>query len=111
MYVLKLLKCVGKICTYLAVQCIQWMEDRDFNERKVREREVEGERKGCYKKIIQDPESEPKLLQKSDPDPKKIILDPQRSSVVCPSYFFLEFLFSSLGIFITPHVNVFSVFL
>jgi hypothetical protein len=47
----------------LAVQCTeQWME-RDFNEWKVREREIEGERKGCYNKFIQDPdpESEPKL--------------------------------------------------
>ncbi len=45
------------------MQCTeQWME-RDFNEWKVREREIEGERKGCYNKFIQDPdpESEPKL--------------------------------------------------
>jgi len=27
-----------------------WMEDRDSNERKVREREIEGERNCCYKK-------------------------------------------------------------
>jgi hypothetical protein len=27
--------------------------------------------------FIQDPESDPKLFEKSDPDPKKIIPDPQ----------------------------------
>jgi hypothetical protein len=43
-----------------------------FNERKVREREIDGERKGCYNKFIQDPdsESEPKLPEKSDLDPQ-----------------------------------------
>jgi len=42
-------------------------------------REIEGERKGCYKKFIKDPDpgSDPKLCEKSDPDPKKIIPDPQ----------------------------------
>jgi hypothetical protein len=66
------------------VQCtIQWTEERDFNEIKVREREIVGEGKGCYNKFIQDPdpESDPKLAEKSDPDPdtdpKKIISDPQ----------------------------------
>jgi hypothetical protein len=41
MYVLKLLIFVGKICNW---QCsVQYMEeDRDFNERKVRKKEIEG---------------------------------------------------------------------
>jgi hypothetical protein len=37
------------------------MEDKDFNETKVKEGEREGERKAYCKKFIQDPESEPKL--------------------------------------------------
>jgi hypothetical protein len=36
-------------------------------------REIEGERKCCYNKFIQDPDpgSDPKLCEKSDPDPEK----------------------------------------
>jgi hypothetical protein len=52
-----------------------------FYERNVREREIEGERKVFYNKFIQDPGSDPKLSEKSDPDsgsdPKKIIPDLQ----------------------------------
>jgi len=41
------------------------MEDRYFNEKKVREREkIEGERKCCHNKFIQDPDLE------SDSDPE-----------------------------------------
>jgi hypothetical protein len=33
-------------------------ERKRFYERKVREREIEGERKGCYNTFIQDPDPE-----------------------------------------------------
>ncbi len=52
----------------------------------MREREIEGERKGSYNKFIQDP----KLSEKSDPDPgsdpKKIIPDPQHCLLVHNRY-------------------------
>ena len=83
---MKLLLFVGKYVTGSAVYNTVDGRKR-FYERKVREREIEGERKGCYNKFIQDPDpdpdlgSDPKLSEKLDldpgSDPKKIIPDPQ----------------------------------
>jgi hypothetical protein len=52
---LKLLLFVGKYVTGSAVYNTVDGRKR-FYERKVREREIEGERKGCYNKFIQDPD-------------------------------------------------------